>query len=185
MKRIAAIITLTAAALAVPATAMASTGGSGSSNGYNNGYSQVNPGGPVRVVCPLSPEIHLKGSGQAEQITYANGQPQAAWQKVYVKRARLFCPLPRGRFPEPPAQVCAAGTVTFSMPPSSGTFTEYSGPQLYTGETLNYNDTTYTVASVSGAVFTLNANGQQFINGHVGVANGTATASCANSTSGS
>ncbi len=181
MKRIAAIIATAFAVLAIPATAMASTSSPGISSG-KPGY--VNPGGPRLVVCPLPWRVHAKRTAQAVKITYAKGQAKAAYKKVDGGQLRFRCPLPR-RHPKPPVQVCAPATVTFDMPPSSGTFTEYSGPQLYAGEKFDYNGTMYTVASVSGAVFTLEANGGRYVNGGVSVVDGSATAICADSPIGS
>lgn len=183
MKRIAATIALASAVLAIPATAMASTSGSGIGGG-NSGYSQVNPGGPRLVFCPLPRGVHLKQPGQAVQITYSKGRVAEAYRKVDKTIGRFFCRVPR-RLPKPPAQVCVPGTVTFDMPPSSGTFTEYSGPQLYAGENFYYGGTKYTIESVSASVFTLNADGSSYTNGGVSVVDGKATAVCAGSSIGS
>src|SRR5438105_4755582 len=156
MKRIATIIALSIAVLAVPATAMASTGGSGA-KGDNPGY--INPGGPRLVLCPLPRGVHVKHSGQEVQISYENGHAQVAYRKADGKQVRVFfCRFPR-RLPKPPVQVCLPGKVTFDMPPSSGTFTEYAGPQLYPGEKFVYDGTAYTVATVSASVFTLDVDG--------------------------
>jgi roadblock/LC7 domain-containing protein len=183
MKRIAAIAALAFAVLAMPATAMASTSSS-ATTGDNSGYAGVNPGGPMRVMCPLPRGIRVKQSGQAAQITYAAGQPRIAYRKVRARRIPFRCPPPQ-RQAVPMVQVCAPGLVTFDVQSASGTFTEYSGPHMYPGENFDYSGTKYTVASVSGPVFTVNANGRQFVNGGVTFFDGSATAVCAGSSIGS
>jgi hypothetical protein len=100
MKRIAAIVTLAFAVLAVPAAAMASTSGSGTGGG-SNGYTQVIP---VRAVCPLPGGIRVK-PGQAVQVRYASGQARTMYRKVEGKQVRFFCPAP-GRLLKLPLQVC-------------------------------------------------------------------------------
>jgi hypothetical protein len=181
MKRIAAVIATAFALLAIPATAMASTGGPGTSSGNPWG---VNPGGPILVACPLPPGVHVQVSAQsAAQITYTNGQVQVQVTAKKAGRVRLRCRFPR--WPQPPTQVCTSGTVTFDMPPSGGTFTEYSGPQLYPGEEFDYNGTTYTVATVSGAAFTLQLNGGHYVNSGPSIVGGSATVTCSSSSFGS
>jgi hypothetical protein len=96
MKRIAAIITLAFTVLAIPATAMASTSGPGTSGG-NNGYTQVNSGGPKQVICLPLREIRIK-PGLAVKVMHANGRAKATYRKVDGKRVRFFCPIPL-RFP--------------------------------------------------------------------------------------
>jgi hypothetical protein len=71
--------------------------------------------------------------------------------------------------------------VTFSMPPSSPYFTQFSGPELYVGENFDYDGTTYTIATVSGAVFSLDADGSQYVNSALSVPDGSATVTCTSS----
>jgi hypothetical protein len=81
---------------------------------------------------------------------------------------------------KPTAQTCTDGTVTFDMPPNkSHTFTEVSGPDMYAGESFVYDATTYTVATVSGAAFTLELNGQGYRHKGPSVVDGNASLSCA------
>jgi hypothetical protein len=93
------------------------------------------------------------------------------------------CPRPKRK--PVPAQACVPGTVTFDMPPDSWAFTQYSGPELYAGEQFDYAGTTYSIATVSGPVFTLNADGSRYANGVPSVVDGSATVSCTGVSAGS
>jgi hypothetical protein len=172
MKRIAAIIGTSVALLAIPATAMASTTGSAGGPG-NPGW--VTSSGPGYVTCrlPHGIRIRVSGSGQAS----GSGTVTVTPVPVNGKPRHIRCSV-RKR-PALPVQVCVPGTVTFSMPPNGDVFTEYSGPQLYTGEQFSYGGTNYNVATVSASVFTLTESGSGFTNGGQSVVDGSATVSCA------
>jgi hypothetical protein len=71
------------------------------------------------------------------------------------------------------------------MPPSSRYFSQSSGPELYVGENFAYGGTTYTIATVSGAVFSLDAAGSQYVNSALSVPDASATATCTSSLTGS
>jgi hypothetical protein len=164
MKRLAAISATTIALLAMPATAMASTGGNpwtGSSGG------QASAGCPL----PVGVAVSTSGSGQA------SGQASGPVTRV-AHRVRQHGRCGRRHHLHVPGQVCGAGPVTFNMPPSTAVFTENSGPALYTGEQFAYDGTTYTVATVSGAAFTLDLNGSQYVNSAASVVDGSATVTC-------
>jgi hypothetical protein len=75
---------------------------------------------------------------------------------------------------------CTDGTVTFDMPPNkSHTFSEVSGPDLYPGEQFTYDATPFTVATVSGAAFTLDVNGVLYRHKGPSVVDGIAIVTCA------
>jgi hypothetical protein len=162
MKRIAAVIaTTTFALLAIPATAMASTSGTGPTPGQ--AFSMCKPPRGIQVV-------QVSGTGQV-----------AVTPATIGKRPHHFrCSLPRRR-PAPPTQVCTPGTVTFDMPPNVQFFTEYSGPELYVGEQFSYGGTTYNIATVSGAVFSLGG----YVNGGQSVVDTSGTVSCTGISTGS
>lgn len=162
MKRIAAVIATSFALLAIPATAMASTGGPGLGGGNS---ADGNPGGRVFGTCPLPPRGHHRGSGQ--------GVSQSAGRPHHCRPPRH-----RPRHQRQPGQACSSGTVTFSMPPSSPYFTQFTGPELYAGENFDYDGTTYTIATVSGAVFSLDTGGSQYVNSALSVPDGSATVTC-------
>jgi hypothetical protein len=184
MKRIAAVIATAFALLAIPATAMASTSSTGAGTGNpwsGSGSGYVNPGGPILKGCrlphgiPVSGSVQVSGNGGVQ----VPGSGPVTWTVPpgnFGKPHRFRCRLPR---PVPPSQVCTSGTVAFNMPPNGYFFTEYSGPQLYSGEQFNYSGTTYTISTVSGAVFSLDQSGSPYQNGGQSVPSGTATVSCA------
>src|SRR5581483_2981715 len=59
--------------------------------------------------------------------------------------------------------LCPAEVVRFYLPAGGRALTEISGPALRTGEEVIYRGARYTVASVSGAVFTMSAGGQVLV----------------------
>jgi hypothetical protein len=172
MKRLAAISATTIALLAIPATAMASTGG----NPWTG-----NSGGPAPAGCPLPVGVSVSSSGSGQSSGQASGQSsgQASGPVTGgVHRVKHHGRCLWRHHPQAPVQVCDSGPATFNMPPSTGVFTENSGPDLYSGEQFAYNGTTYTVATVSGAVFTLDLNGSRYVNSAFSVVDGSATVTC-------
>lgn len=176
MKRIAAIIATAFVLLAIPATAMASTGGPGIGGGNS---SAGNPGGQVFGKCPLPQRGHHHGSAHGHG---QSGGQSGSRRAGHGAGSRHGCRRPQR--PQP-VQVCTSGTVTFSMSPSSRYFSQSSGPELYVGENFGYDGTTYTIATVSGAVFSLVADGSQYVNSALSVPDASATATCTSSLIGS
>ena len=139
MKRIAAVAALAVTMLAVPAAAMASTGGSGSgsdgpwqgSNGCQTYY----------------PYQHRYGGD------YAN------WGFRHHRHHRnQFCGFSLSQQPATGTWFqpsCSGDSFVYNMASGSSSGYEVSGPTLTAGEQYAYNDSFYTVATVDGSRFTI------------------------------
>ncbi len=150
MKRIATLAALTVTMLAVPAAAMASTGGPAPAPGYGQHR-------PVQVIC-LRPGRHLPveykvAAVRAYQVARRHGKPL---------RLRLICP----RIPAKPLPGCRPRILRFDMAAGSAAMTEVSGPVLAPAEEFSYDGGTYTIMSVNpgAGTFTVFLNGWLFVN---------------------
>jgi hypothetical protein len=153
MKRIAALVGGALAALTLGSVpAMASTSGAAHT-----------PRPVIRIACPVPRYGHLPPHAQIRLR-----KPVIADHKViHYRVARFRC---RG----PVRVLCAVQVVRFDMPASGRAITEVSGPALHVGQEVFYRGTTYTVASVSGAVFTMSAGGQILVSRGIPVNEGIA-----------
>jgi hypothetical protein len=191
VKRIAAVAALTVTMLAVPAAAMASTGGSGA------GPSQsVSVSGPVW--CPALNLLHhrpfkfkirafkIRVNGPVKQQVRVHGMCS------FSVRFRGFPPKFQGLPPfpgQPPLpfpgqppfrQACRAPGFTFDIASGSSTFTEVSGPTLAAAEEFTYDGSTYTIWTVNPGAdsFTASVNGVLFVNNGSSITDGTASVLC-------
>jgi hypothetical protein len=201
VKRIAAVAALTVTMLAVPAAAMASTGGSGA------GPSQsVSGSGPIW--CPALNLLHhrpFKFKIHASKIhaskIHANkiriNRPVKQQVRVHGRcsfsvKFRGFPPKFQGLPPfpgqppfpfpgQPPfRQICRAPGFTFDIASGSSTFTEVSGPTLAPAEEFTYDGSTYTIWTVNPGAdsFTASVNGMLFVNNGSSITDGTASVLC-------
>jgi hypothetical protein len=150
MKRIAAVAALIVTMLAVPAAAMASTVGSGSSHP-----------GQTQAVCPFPYLVHHRPHVRHLR-RYRGRHP----------RRSVVCsvtvPFPRQ------SQNCPSGyaygrsqSFTFSVASGSSTAYETSGPTLAAAEEFTWDGNTYTIWSVNPGdnSFTMSSGATLYVNG--------------------
>ena len=156
MKRIAALTALVITLLAVPAAAMATTGGPGPGPGYAKPE-------PVQLVCP-----RLHRFPRAYLIRH---------HKRVSVRIRIACPLRGKPFPRP----CLAGVLRFDMAAGGSTLTEVSGPTLAPAQEFSYDGSSYTIMSVNPGAnsFTVFRDGFLFVNKAAAITNAIAIMACA------
>ena len=196
MKRIAAVAALTVTMLAVPAAAMASTGGSGA------GPSQsVSASGPVW--CPALNLLHhrpfkfkirgfkihaFKIRANLPVKQHLRAQAICSFSVKFRGFPPKFQVLPPfgGQPPlggQPPfggQGFCQAPGFTFDIASGSSTFTEVSGPTLAPAQEFTYHGSTYTIWTVNPGAdsFTASVNGMLFVNNGPPITDGTAAMLC-------
>ena len=164
MKRIAAVAALIVTMLAVPAAAMASTGGTGPPRA-----------GPDRVPAALPAP---------------SPAPRPAPQPVPLpappSRRHLVCSVSTP-FQLPQSQNCPSGlaygqaqSLTFDVASGSSTVYEDSGPTLAPAEEFTYDGNTYTIWTVNPGddSFTMSVNGSLFVNGGPDITDATGNLVC-------
>lgn len=151
MKRIAAVAALIVTMLAVPAAAMASTGG-------------TDRPGPGQSVCPPPYLLHHR-----PHVRHLN---RYRYRHHHPKR-HLVCSV-SVPFQPPQSQNCPSGyaygqaqSLTFSVASGSSTVYEDSGPTLAPAQEFTYDGNTYTIWTVNPGAdsFTMSANGSLYVNG--------------------
>src|SRR6266566_2053858 len=169
MKRIAALAALMITMLAVPATAMASTGADHGGPGY--GTPRL-----VQVACPFPSRLR-KGHFNVKVYAraYLKARLKAHW---HGKPIRIICPyipakpLPKGCKPE---------ILRFDMAAGGSTLTEVSGPTLAPTQEFIYHGSTYTIMSINPGAdsFTVFVNGFLLVNKGAAITDGIGFMGCA------
>jgi hypothetical protein len=155
MKRFAALAALVLALLAIPATAMASSGGS---------VSGVGSPRTVQAACPVPFRLHkghvkrqivikgrtiwVKGKIPPKILVQLlrhgkKGRVTVVFRHGKKGRVTLVCKFPPG----PP--FCRGPILRFDMASGSSTLTEVSGPILAPSQTFVYDGNSYTIMSVN------------------------------------
>jgi hypothetical protein len=164
VKRIAAVAALIVTMLAVPAAAMASTGG-------------TDRPGPGQSVCPPPYLLHHR-----PHIRHLN---RYRYRHHHPKR-HLVCSV-SVPFQPPQSQNCPSGyaygqvqSLTFSVASGSSTVYEDSGPTLAPAEEFTYDGNTYTIWTVNPGAdsFTMSANGSLYVNGGPDITDATGNLVC-------
>jgi len=158
-----AVSALALGLLAVPTTAMASTGGTAAGTVVSSGPV------PVKVRCP-PPVLHLTSA------------PGAAPVATWIVRTTSAAPVPRsvriiccasipGAVPvavkpggKPILRVCSLPSLVFDLASGASVATEVRGPRLSVHEVVFYRGNVYIVRSAWGDKFTLDFRGRLFVN---------------------
>src|SRR6266568_3094923 len=152
MKRIAALAALVITILAVPATAMASTGGGPA------------PGQPRAVLAACRLPFRLHGGHYRFIVRVRHRKPA---------HLTIVCAKP---YPK----VCRPAVLRFAMAPGSSALTEVSGPVLAPTQEFRYDGHTYTIMSVNPGAdsFTVFLKGWLFVNKGAAITNGIGFMGC-------
>ena len=175
MKRFAVLAALMVALLAIPATAMASSGSGSGGPGYV-------PPRAIQAVCPVPFRLrkgHLKQVSVKGKVVRINGKlPPKALLKLlrHGKKGRveIVCNLRPG----PP--LCLGPILRFDVAAGSSNLTEVSGPTLWPTETFTYRGGTYTIMSINPGAdsFTVFYNNILFVNHGAAITNGVGFMAC-------
>jgi hypothetical protein len=186
MKRFAVLAALMVALLAIPATAMASSGSGSGGPGYA-------PPRAIQAVCPVPFRLrkgHLKQVSVKGKVVRINGKlPPKALLKLlrHGKKGRieLIRHGKKGRVeivcnlrPGPP--LCLGPILRFDVAAGSSNLTEVSGPTLSPTETFTYRGGTYTIMSINPGAdsFTVFYDNILFVNHGAAITNGVGFMAC-------
>jgi hypothetical protein len=146
--------------LAVPATAMASTGGTPAATVAGTGPV------PVKVRCP-PPVLRLAPAPTTVALSILRTRPvPVSGSATIVCCASVpgAMPMPVKPGGKPIVRACSLRPLIFDLAAGASVATEVSGPRLSVHEVVFYRGNIYTVRSAWGDKFTLDFRGRLFVN---------------------